>query len=388
MSSFRVIGIWVVLFACATSLIDGYAVERQDFASRSTKFTLDFFRRSFNPNENSVMSPISVKSTLALLYHVANGNTATDMQRILGFPSTADQLIPDLRRFLDRTNGDTLKMVSKVYHSPEELNPDFLPVLQEALDVQVESVDFTKKEEVANSANQWVQQSTNGMITDLIDPDSIRDDEHVILLNAITLNARWEIPFMTVPWKRTFHFVNGDHEIDMMTEMDDYPYAEVGDLQVLEIPYEEHTDLSMMLIMPTRGSLQDLMNRFDMKLYRELSGAMLIIKGNVEIPKFTINSKIPAKDILEKMGLGSAFGVDAFDVFAKKGAQLSELRQRAVINVFEGGTTAAAVTEGRIVLLSGPSYDFTADRPFLYLIRKRSTEEIFFIGHFSHYEQV
>ncbi|KAL1401656.1 hypothetical protein pipiens_020002 [Culex pipiens pipiens] len=357
-----------------------------NFATRSTKFTLDFFRKSFNANENTVMSPVSIQSTLALLYHVASENAATDMQRILELPPSADQLIPDLRRFLGRTNNNVLKMVSKVYHSQEELNPEFLPVLQEALDVQVESTDFTQKQQVANSVNQWVDHSTNGMITDLINPDDIRDDEQVILLNAITLNARWEIPFMTVPWKRTFHFVNGDHEIDMMTEMDDYAYAEVDNLKVLEIPYEEETDLSMVMIMPTKGSLEDLMKRFNMKLYKKLNSAMRVTKGNIEIPKFTINSKIPAKDILEKMGLGSAFGVDAFDVFVKKGAQLSELRQRAVINVFEGGTTAAAVTEGRIVLLSGPSYEFIADRPFVYLIRRQSTEEIFFIGHFSHHE--
>lgn len=385
MRSIRLL-VCVVLFAYALPQIQGYAIDGKDFASRSTKFTLDFYRKSFNANENTVMSPISVQSTLALLYHVANKNATTDMQRVLQLPSTAEQLIPDLRRFLDRTNNNVLKMVSKVYHSQEELNPNFLPVLQEALAVEVESSDFTQKQQVADSANRWVDQSTNGMITDLINPDDIRDDEQVILLNAITLNARWEIPFMTFPWKRTFHFVNGDHEIEMMSEMDDYPYAEVDNLKVLEIPYEEHTDLSMVFIMPTKGTLKDLMQRFNMNLYKKLNSAMRVTKGNVEIPKFTINSKIPAKDILEKMGLGSAFGVDAFDVFVRKGAQLSELRQRAVINVFEGGTTAAAVTEGRIVLLSGPSYDFTADRPFVYLIRKRSTEEIFFIGHFSHYE--
>ncbi|EDS28338.1 serine protease inhibitor [Culex quinquefasciatus] len=117
-----------------------------------------------------------------------------------------------------------------------------------------------------------------------------------------------------------------------------------------------------------------------------MDSVMDVEKGEIEIPKFKTSSKIKAKDVLQSMGLESAFEEGAFRVFAEHPAQLTELRQNAVIEVSESGTKAAAITVGGIDLRSGPLYDFIADRPFMYLIRRMSTKEIIFIGHFSHFK--
>lgn len=315
-----------------------------DFTEQSTKFAIDFYRNVFNTNENAILSPLSIQSTLSLLYHVANAKTASEMQRILGLPANPEQLRLNLQNLLNRTNSDDLRMASKIYHSQLSLHPDFLPVLQKSLGVDVEPANFTHKQEVADSVNQWAARSTKGLINEIISPIDIRDSEHVILLNAIVLDAKWKEPFWPFTIEKVFHFTNGDHIVGMMFMDGYFSYGEFDGLKALELPYEDHTDLSMVLILPTTGSLEDLVKRFNMELYTKMDSVMDVEKGEIEIPKFKTSSKIKAKDVLQSMGLESAFEEGAFGVFAEHPAQLTELRQNAVIEVSESGTKAAAIT--------------------------------------------
>ncbi|XP_039442298.1 uncharacterized protein LOC120422827 [Culex pipiens pallens] len=378
-----------ILLLLGTSQARGKSEESYDFVKQSTNFSLNFYRHSFNPDENAIQSPVSVQATLSLLYHVASNSTAADMQAILGLPAAKKKPIPSLVEFLNSTGGSdsVLRMVSKVYHSPEDLNPKFLPLLQDSYKVEVEEADFKQKQKVADSVNRWVNSSTKGLIPDLITASDLKDNDRLILLNAITLDAKWEHPFPKSSARKTFHFVDGDHDVDIMSMDEEVSCGNLGDLNLLELPYESETDLSMLFVMPKNGSLQDLVNQLTLEFYERLNSALKLEYGTVEIPKFSINSKVKAKDVLQSMGLGSAFEVKAFKVFARKPAQLSELRQKAVINVFETGTTAAAVTEGQLVFHTIPLELFIGNRPFIYLIRRTSTKEIFFIGHYSHYKQ-
>lgn len=127
------------------------------------------------------------------------------MQRILGLPANPEQLLSNLQDLFNRTNSDDLRMTSKIYHLP--LNSDFLPVLQKSLGVDVEPANFTRKQEDADSVNQWA--STKGLINKIISPNNIRDSEQVISLNAILLDAKWEIPFWPFTIEQVFHFTTG-----------------------------------------------------------------------------------------------------------------------------------------------------------------------------------
>lgn len=379
----------VLILLLGTSLLaTGKSDKSYDFATQSTEFSLKFYQHAFKSDENVIQSPVSIQATLSLLYHVAKEKTAGEMQRELGLPKGKKKPIGSLAEFLNNTSNDAvLKMVSKVYHSPEDLNKDFLPILNNSYKVEVEAADFTKKEKLADSVNLWVNRSTNGLIKDLLKPGDVKDNDRLILLNAITLDAKWERPFPKSSSRSTFHFVDGDQDVDFMSMDEEFSCGSLGDLNLLEIPYELDTDLSMLFMMPRNGSLQSFVKQLTLDFYKRLDSAMKPEYGTVEIPKFSINSKIKAKDILISMGLESVFEVGSFKVFNKKSAQLSELRQKAVINVFETGTTAAAVTEGQLVFHTIPSKLFIGDRPFVYLIRNTSTKQIFFIGHYSHYKQ-
>lgn len=101
----------------------------------------------------------------------------------------------------------------------------------------------------------------------------------------------------------------------------------------------------------------------------------------IYLPRFSISSDLKLNYILQRMGL--------FDLFDSKHANLSKISkhptfvsqfvQKAVIDVDEKGTVAAAVTAS-LSFQSIPS-QFYVNRPFAFMIVERTTNTILFCGH-------
>ena len=116
------------------------------------------------------------------------------------------------------------------------------------------------------------------------------------------------------------------------------------------------------------------------------------VEVDVKIPSFETEYYITLKDILQEMGIKQAFGVGGSPDFSAMSSYpifISDVLHKARIKVDEEGSEAAAVTD--IVFLVGaanpgatpPTYEFHADRPFLYVITEVSTGAIYFIGQYT-----
>lgn len=107
----------------------------------------------------------------------------------------------------------------------------------------------------------------------------------------------------------------------------------------------------------------------------------------VTIPKFTTETSLPLSAPLAQMGMGIIFSNAAnFSGILKSNEplQVSAIIQKAYINVDEKGTVAAAAT-GVIVTTAAiriepPPVYFTANHPFIYLIK--SSSGILFMGRY------
>lgn len=87
------------------------------------------------------------------------------------------------------------------------------------------------------------------------------------------------------------------------------------------------------------------------------------------------------KPELTALGMGIVFTPAAdFTGIASGGIEISEVEQQAFVDVNEQGTTAAAVTTVTATVSDAPARSFTADRPFLFVIRERLSGAILFMG--------
>ena len=97
------------------------------------------------------------------------------------------------------------------------------------------------------------------------------------------------------------------------------------------------------------------------------------------------------RDTLSRMGMSKAFSPGADFTGIDDGRDqlcIADVIHKAFVEVNEKGTEAAAATAVAGASFSAPGIErrrppeFTADRPFVYLIRDRQTGSILFLGRY------
>ncbi|XP_036406226.1 alpha-1-antitrypsin homolog, partial [Megalops cyprinoides] len=111
---------------------------------------------------------------------------------------------------------------------------------------------------------------------------------------------------------------------------------------------------------------------------RSISTHLMI---DIFMPKFSASGSYSLKEVLTEMGVVAAFSdsADLSGISEEVGLKVSKVSHKAVLNVDEKGTEAAAATTIEIMPMSLPD-TFVLDRPFLLLIVEESTRSILFMG--------
>jgi serpin B len=110
----------------------------------------------------------------------------------------------------------------------------------------------------------------------------------------------------------------------------------------------------------------------------------------VSLPRFKITQQFELSSTLEDLGMKTAFSASSADFSAMTGNKslaISAAIHKAYIDVDENGTEAAAATAVVMTEMaiqprapSPPPIIFTADHPFLFLIRDTKSGSILFLG--------
>nr|XP_019536550.2 leukocyte elastase inhibitor [Aedes albopictus] len=331
-----------------------------------------------------------------MFYPLAGNKVSPDMQRLLYLPADKNQATSNLQNFVQsldkQTNvgSSTFKMLSKVYHVDAELKPQVTPLFKGNVQSGSRVGRFQRSSEVAASVNSWVG------------PGNERNDQRVHASRRSPSGQRSDAAercsverFLGSPLQPeetesvNFHFVNGDHPVQMMFKQEQILYANLPDhgCQAVELLYEDGTDLSMVVVLPMKkSSLENLVREFSVALYGKINERLSMERIQLALPKFTMRKKIDAQQLLKNMGLKALFEELDLDLLVRDKSRIGEIRQTTFIKVNEKGTEGAAATETQAVGRAGYP-NFYVDHPFLYLIRKRSTKDIIFIGHYSVHEQ-
>lgn len=118
-----------------------------------------------------------------------------------------------------------------------------------------------------------------------------------------------------------------------------------------------------------------------------LAGKMVQGKVQLSFPKFKFESKLDLGQALSALGMSDAFDANLADFSGMTGARdlvISNVLQKALVEVDEKGTEAAAATAVVIGVTSAPAPEdpqiIKIDHPFLFFIRDRETNATLFMG--------
>uniref|UniRef100_A0A2C9LR09 Serpin domain-containing protein n=1 Tax=Biomphalaria glabrata TaxID=6526 RepID=A0A2C9LR09_BIOGL len=163
-------------------------------------------------------------------------------------------------------------------------------------------------------------------------------------------------------------------------------------LDVAEISFKGNR-FTLIIVLPHQmDSLTDLETSLDQPhKVDEICTGLDHADVQLAIPKFKIETSLDLIPALKALGIEDAFepGVANFSGITPTGpVYLSQVVHKAVIDVQETGTVAAAVTVAKVTITSEPvnlqpEEKFIVDHPFIYFLRDRQTGQILFQGKFS-----
>jgi len=374
-------------------------------ATSINAFAVDLHRALAAEPGNLFVSPASIALAFAMTHAGAKGETAAEMARVFHFssrssgPESTGTPSKDFAAALgrwSRAQGIELAVANRLYgERTVKFVQAFVDVTRTDFAAPLELVDYKGSfAAVRQQINAWVAERTADRIKDLLPPDGVDATTRMVLVNAIYFKAQWDEEFMAgATQPGPFFAASGQKTAPMMTRTDLYEVA-VGDgVKALQLPYSGG-EYAMVVILPdAKDGLAAVEKALTIDGLTRWIAAMQPKRVAVKLPRFKIEpgEGLRLSRTLAKLGLVRAFDVAQADFTGMAPASekivLSEAFHKAFVAVDEKGTEAAAATavsaRGGGMPPSDPPIEFTADHPFLFLVRDTRSGAILFMGRLS-----
>ncbi|CAD6996592.1 serine protease inhibitor 27A [Ceratitis capitata] len=347
--------------------------------------------------ENVIISPFSVKLSLALLAEAAGNGSQT--QREL-YSTLTDIKQPDnLRGFyrkslavLKKDNPFyTLNVESKLFTDlAVEPQQRFAAILNSYYHTDIERLDFTKSNAAAQTINDWCSNVTQGRLTQLVNEGNVRNNV-LLMANVLYFNGLWRHPFNTTFDGVFFHTPQKQVRAEYMEQTDFFYYYNDAalDAKILRLPYKGKK-FSMFLLLPkTMGNIELLTQNLANDQLKRMQWAMEAVKVKVTMPKFKFDFDKNLKPTLQQLGINDIFTSEASLPGLARGSAVSGLLkvsnvfQKSGIDVNEKGTEAVASTVVEVENKFGGTpliEEFNVNQPFIFFIEEEATGNIIFAG--------
>jgi serpin B len=339
--------------------------------------------------ENWMVSPLSASHVLGMMANGAQGETLTELCDLLAIePSQVADMNSYYKNLTEQLykadNTSKLNIASALFVDDEfPIKTDFVTVCNDWYQAKAQNLDFDNPAAV-KTVNQWFEKQTNGIIKNMLDPTY--DKRYYVIANALYFNGTWPEPFSN--WKKnrfyykfpsTSQYKNGQTYIG---KTGDFGYARIGDFEACEIPYGNGA-FTMVIMLPIEKSLDECLAN----LTQESLGALLddFDVQNLEVcmPDWEMSNEIKFDELLPNVGYKNILGPVTNYLSISDNQLWVKMNQKNYIKVDKKGTIIATVSFPKGLNgapLPEKGYLFTANHPFLYLVRETSTGAILLIG--------
>lgn len=361
--------------------------------AKNNTFAVKLFEKTAKM-QSTVISPVSVSYLMAMLANGANGQTKADIMKALQLEEKdLDEMNALYKMMIQRCGntdkGTTLNIANYFAMNKEvKLEDAYTNKMKNIYNAGIESLDFTSQKTTAH-INNWCKKNTNGMIPSII--DKVDANASAYIMNAIFFNGTWADKFSKSQTKNeNFRGYTRDITmVPMMHKSDKLLYWENDMYTAVRIPYS-NSSYTMTVMLPNEGvSIDEMLKTMedaDLTAWRQDAEQCIV---DLKLPRFTTEADVTLNNIISELGAANIFNSNAdFTNIAKSNMFVSQMFQKAKIEVSEEGTKAAAVTAAIMTMSALPTEEpkhvtFHANRPFVYMITEANTNAIFFMGQYT-----
>ena len=379
-----------------------WSADMQAVAEGNNRFATDIYGKlsESEKGKNLFFSPYSIHTALGMTATGAKGTTRDQMVKVLHLPEDEQRALAsgDMGRYYAHPRKDYELSVANALWGQKDFpwRAEWLAVQNERFGAGFNEVDFFK-DKLGSIAriNGWVEEKTRGKIQGLLKPEDVPVSggaiTRLILTNAIYFKGKWADEFTkNATTDQPFHLAaGGSVPAPLMARTGTYGYADLGELQALELPYKG-SELSMVVLLPRKADgLPAIEKQLAAVKLSAWMGKLESKRVSVHLPRFKQEQRFEPRKQLEALGMLAAFDPEVSDFSGM--ADLSKeaplfiykVIHQSFVDVNEEGTEAAAATA--VVMATpasaeSPPVEFRADRPFLFLIRDVKHGTILFMG--------
>jgi serpin B len=358
----------------------------------SNTFAFKFYQQwSRQTDGNIVLSPFSISASIAMTYPGARNKTADQMKTAMQFHANARQQSEEFHLLMSAINAEGSPMVianTLWMQKGFKIEQNLSDVNARYFGAGFRKVNFAGAPDSTRVAiNALIEKQTNDKITNLLPAGSINSLTRLVLTNAIYFKDAWAVPFSRDKTKDRDFFVTPGKPIKakfMEHQNVTFNYTDNDGATIVELP-SKNKRFSMLIVLP-KHDLADLQKALHTIPY----GSWKLKPGRfktVQVPRFKIDHEVEPVRILKHFGMTSAFQESEADFRGiSKDTRLfiSGIFHKAFVEVNEEGTEAAAATavvaQAESIEEPQPGLDFIANKPFMFILRDRITNNILFMG--------
>jgi serpin B len=366
----------------------------QEVVNANNKFALKLYSQIAKSETGNIFySPYSIFSALTITYEGAREETAEEMKNVLHLPETSI-LRPNFARIYNeinkRTNDYELRTGNALWLQKDyPFIEDYKKVVERYYGGKATNLDFVNEPEKSREIiNKFIAEQTNNKIQEIIPPGSIDATTRLVITNAIYFKGTWEYQFDKSATQLDDFRVSENKTVKVeMMHIDNAKlnYADLGDLEILELPYKGG-NISMLILLP-RGDLKSIETNLTTENISQYRNLMKETEVSVYLPKFSFTTQYFLNDVLKSLGIEKGFDPTQANfsgmstaITPEQRLYISQVIHKAYIKVDEEGTEAAAATAVVINVGSVHHPVFRADHPFIFIIQERNTGNILFMG--------
>ena len=347
-------------------------------------FSVKLLQSTCEEEENTLVSPMSVLSALAMTANGARGETRSQMENTLG--GTVEQLNGALTG-LGQEEDSPLYLANSIWFAEGGRitpNPDFLQINADYYRAEVFEAPFDQT--TVTDINRWVKEHTHGMVEEIL--KKIPHDTVMYLINALAFEAEWENPYQKDDvWQQAFTNQAGEVQQVSMMHSEETFYLRDDQAQGF-MKYYQGGRYAFVALLPDKGnSVLDYVEGLDGQQLKKLLENPKSVPVVATMPKFESEMGVDLREVLKEMGMDLPFDSAQAD-FTDLGTSpegnlyINQVFHKAYLEVEEKGTRGGAATAVEMNTEAAPEEQMvvTLDRPFVYMVVDTSSMLPVFMG--------
>ncbi|MCW5921496.1 MAG: serpin family protein [Saprospiraceae bacterium] len=343
------------------------------------------------PGQNVLISPFSIQTALTMATNGAQGVTLGEMLSLMGCENCAvndlNPLHRDLTQLLSKQSGSpTLTVANRYFHDAARINvkPPFLDALSAHYSCGDQKLNFDNEQAALDQINNWVKNSTNGKIPQILERITALDV--AFLINAIHFKADWATGFAPqLTTQKAFTKADGSQtQVDFVNADRDFTFAQTALFNLVDIPFKDST-FSVSFIQPTTANTDANWHlNITPSSWKGMYEAAQYGRAMVFFPKLKLAYDNDLIQSLKHLGMKAAFSDRDADFTlmgtAVKNIFINQIKHKAVLEIDEKGAEGAAVTSIGFGITSVPP-TFWFNRPFVLVLRHIPTNTMVFVSY-------